>query len=156
MAKIKYILTTVVCLITFNTVGQNQSAIDSTELKMFLKDCINPIIDKDKDRLEEIVYFPLLGEWGFMMGLEKNNSLWTKQDFFDNFDSLFTDELIEKLKEKSFKDIEVYNSEDGSIELSVYVGFEIRVDDFKDESGIIFRFRKIKSAWKLFMIQGVS
>lgn len=139
---------------TLNVFGQ--TTIDSTELKKFWNECVSPIIDYDSNKLEKIIHFPLKGEWGFMMELNKADSLWTKQDFFDNCKKLFTKDLIEKLKVQSFKNVEVYNHDEGTVELLVSIGWETIIDGFKDEFGIIFRFKKFKNDWKLYVIQGVG
>ncbi|MCK5856911.1 MAG: hypothetical protein KAG64_05440 [Bacteroidales bacterium] len=154
MKQFKYILIFIISLLTLNVIGQ--PTIDSTELKKFWNECVNPIIDNDKDKLEKIIHFPLQGEWGFMMELNKVDRLWTKQDFFDNYGKLFANDLIENLKEQSFKNIEVYNHDNGTVELLVSVGWETMIDGFKYESGIIFRFKKFKNDWKLYVIQGVG
>ena len=131
-------------------------SIDTLELKNFWTDCILPIISSDEEKLKQIVHFPLAGEWGYIVGLNKPDTLWTERDFYDNLDKLFYPELIDSLKTKTFKDVEVYNHTDGLTELLVRVGFETWIDSFKDESGIILRFKQINGKWKLYVFQGVG
>src|SRR4051812_40043688 len=55
-------------------------SIDTMVLKKFWTDCITSIINSDKGKLKQIVHFPLAGEWGFMIGLNKVDTLWTQRD----------------------------------------------------------------------------
>lgn len=130
-----------------------QTSIDSTELQKFWSESVTPIIDKNLDKLENTVQFPLIGDWGYMMGLKKADSLWTRQDFFDNYDKLFDDKIMKLLKEQNYKDAEVFKH-DNLTEILVSVGW--KNEDGITESGIIFRFKKFENTWKLYVIQGVG
>jgi hypothetical protein len=132
------------------------SSIAELELKNFWTDCILPIIYSDEKKLKQIVHFPLAGDWGFMVQLNKPDTLWTEKDFYDNHEKLFYPELIDSLKTKTFKNVEVFNHTDGLTELLVGVEFETWIDGFKNESGIILRFRQINGKWKLYVFQGVG
>lgn len=128
------------------------NTIDTLELKKFWNDCILPIINLDKDKLEQIVYFPLAGDWGYMVGLNKPEELWTEKEFYNNLQKLFHPKYLDKLKKQTFKDISVYRQDDGEINLLVTVNFEKKVRNFKTESSTILRFRKINNKWKLYVI----
>ena len=49
--------------------GQSES--DSIDLKEFWNESVEPLIQKDYDKLKELIQFPLGGESGFMMELKK-------------------------------------------------------------------------------------
>ena len=73
-------------------------SLDSTELKQFWTDCVVPIINLDKDKMQQFVYFPLNGDWGHMVNLKKPQQEWTEEDFYDSLQKLFYPEYIAKLK----------------------------------------------------------
>lgn len=129
---------------------------DSLELQSFWKSHIHPIINGEKKVVENYTHFPLEGDWGYMIELEKSDDEWKKEDFIRNYENLFTQEVIDSLKLLNYKDIEILSHEDGGMELLVSVNFIKWIDDFKDEYGIIFRFKVIENSWKLYLIQGVG
>lgn len=146
-----HLLLLTICWITFNTYAQ--SAIDSTDLQKFWSESVTPIILKDKKKLESIIQFPLSGDWGYMIGLDKADSLWTQQDFFDNYDKLFNKRVFNSLKNQDFNDAEVI-SQGTSTEIIVGVGW--KDEDGISEFGILLRFKLIDGIWKLHLIQGVG
>ena len=52
-----------------NAFGQNAS--EANDLENFWRYSIMPLIEKDFNKLDDLVTFPLRGEWGFLMGLKK-------------------------------------------------------------------------------------
>ncbi len=120
---------------------------NSIDLKEFWNESVEPMIQKDKEKLKEIVEFPLGGEWGFMMELKKDENEWTQSDFFENYNKLFDDKIIRLLKKLNYQDAEIFESE-------ILVGIGWEQDGF--EAGIIFRYKKIDGKWKLYVIQAVG
>lgn len=120
---------------------------DSIDLREFWDKSVEPLIQKDREVLKEIVEFPLGGDWGFMMELKKGAKDWTQSDFFESYDKLFDDMVIGLLKELSYQDAHIFDSE-----ILVSIGWQ----EGGFESGIIFRYKKIKGRWKLHVIQGVG
>ena len=145
MKKIQILLITSFLLITTSVFCQNNS--DKIDLELFWKESIEPIIQKDFEKLKTVVEFPLGGEWGFMMGIKKDEKDWTEEDFYSNYNKLFNKKIIKLLEEQSYKDADIFGSE-------ILVGIAWADDDF--EQAIILRFRKVGSHWKLFVIQGVG
>lgn len=88
-----------------------------------------------------------------MIGLDKADSLWTQQDFFDNYDKLFNKRVFNSLKNQDFNDAEVI-SQGTSTEIIVGVGW--KDEDGISEFGILLRFKLIDGIWKLHLIQGVG
>ena len=125
--------------------GQSES--DSIDLKEFWNESVEPLIQKDYDKLKELIQFPLGGEWGFMMELKKDEKNWTPSDFFENFDKLFDDRIIGMLEDLNYHDAEIYESE-------ILVGIGWKEEGF--ESGIIFRYKRIGGQWKLCVIKAVG
>ena len=145
MIKARITLLALLILSISTVFGQSES--DSVDLKEFWNESVEPLIQKDKEKLKGIVEFPLRGEWGFMMGLKKDEKEWTQSDFFENYDKLFDDKILRLLKELNYQDVEVFESE-------ILVGIGWTEEGF--ESGIIFRYKQIDGQWKLYVIQGVG
>jgi hypothetical protein len=133
-----------------------QQKVSTDELKSFWKHAVLPLTQKDRNTIDKIVHFPLAGDWGFIMELDKAEKEWTKQDFKENFDKLFTPDLLKKLKSMDYQNVEIHTDENGLTELIISVGQEQWVDGFKDESAILFRYRKIRGDWMLFAIQAAG
>lgn len=127
------------------------NTIDTLELKKFWNDCMFPIMNLDKNRLKQIVNFPLAGDWGHLIGLNKPEEQWTEKEFYNHLQKLFYPEYLDKLKKQTYKDINVYQQDDGEINLLVTVHFEKRIDNVKTESSTILRFRKINNRWMLYV-----
>lgn len=131
-------------------------SIDTINLKSFWEATIIPFINKDTANLKSLVHFPLAGDWGYMMELQIPEEQWTQKDFLDNYEKLFTTEVTQSLKMKSYKDVEVFHPEDGNVEL--LVGFSsLRIEEnVQLESGFILRFKQLEGIWKLYLIQGTG
>ena len=142
------------CLSESPVFGQDK--IDIVEVKKFWRQSVLPFIQKDTKTVDKIVHFPLGGDWGYLMELNKEQKDWTKQDFIENYGKLFTPSLIAKLKAMDYKDVDVCTDENGITELLVSVGQEQWIDGFKDESAVILRFKKLKGNWKLYLIQAAG
>ena len=126
-----------------NTNSIVEETSDDIDLEEFWQEKITPIINNKGLQTDRIFHFPLEGDWGYIVELNKPDSLWTKKDFIDNYDKLFSQEVRDKLSSQTHQDVDIIENNKGYIELLVGGGWETWIDDFKDESGIIFRFRKI-------------
>ena len=145
-----------ICILGLNTaVGQKKSQ-TADPRQLIWTNFLQPLIDNKLDSLINYVTFPLQGDWGAMMGHKEPPEKLNKNHFIKGFDKVFTKDFIEKTKKQSYKDISSNKSKDGSTEYLFSVGFVTMVDGFKDESGIILRFKKIKGTYKLYVIQGVG
>lgn len=132
---------------------QGQTDAHEPELKHIWNNCIVPIINNDVHALKELVHFPLLGDWGYLMELDKPDSLWTKQDFFDNLDNLFNKSFVDGLKSGSYRDLIKYSPDE--IRTQIHLSHHwISNEGF--EKGIILRFEQVESLWKLVTIQAVG
>ncbi len=156
MTHNSYISICVAASIGFASSSSGQSHIDSIAIKNFWSECIDPIIAKDSVRLARVVHFPLHGDWGYMVGLEKEESLWTETDFFNHLDSLFHPKLIDELGLMGPRSVVVHDLGNGVPELHVIVSFSNWIDDFEDESSVIFRFRVVQGHWRLWTIQAAD
>jgi hypothetical protein len=127
--------------------------VSAEELQTFWDSCIEPIKNLDKEKLNRIVSFPLEGEWGYLIGLEKDGKELNEADFYNNLDKVFYPEFLDSLQKKTIKDLEISMTAQKEPELLLSLGFEKWMDDFKAESSIILRFKKIQGKWMLYVIQ---
>lgn len=133
---------------------------DSIGLDEFWVENIIPILENDKERLEEVISFPLEGNWSMDMGFEKAESMVTSKEFFANYKKLFDQRCIEKLKELAYHDTQVYTGE-GDVQLIVSNGWEIPYIDKNGgqnhrEGGIILYFKRNEGKWNLFSIESMK
>ena len=91
-----------------------------------------------------------------MVGLEKEEALWSRADFFNHLDSLFHSELIEELRRMGPRSVVLHDLGNDVPEWHVIVHFTNWIDDFKDESFVILRFRDVGGHWKLWTIQAAD
>jgi hypothetical protein len=134
----------------------SQQSVSDSDIKDFWQSSIVPIMNKDEKQLQEIVHFPLEGDWGYVVGIEKPGKELAKADFFSNIDELFHKDFLERLKKMNSDQVEKVRTSSGEVKLMVGVNWENWIDGFKDESGMILRFRKVDQKWRLYMIQGVG
>jgi hypothetical protein len=137
---------------TEKTAENNLPIVSPEEMQTFWNECIEPIKNRDTEKLKRVVNFPLGGDWGSIIGPEEGKEL-SEVDFYNNLDSIFYPELLDSLRRKTIQDIEVYETENRQAELQLSVGWEKWIDDFKAESATIFRFKKINGKWMLCAIQ---
>lgn len=127
--------------------------VSSQEMQAFWNECVEPMKSLDKEKLKKCVNFPLGGDWGYIVGFEKDGKELSEDDFYNNLDSIFYPELMDSLRRKTIQDVEIYETEDRQTELLLSIGWEKWIDDFKAESATIYRFKKINSRWMLYAIQ---
>lgn len=106
--------------------------------------CIQPMCDGDSIAFAELVQFPLMGEWGYVMELDKPEELWNKQDFIDNWSKLINDLFHDQVCAESFENFEVWMNEGVP---TVDVAYSESFDGL--ESAVIFRFQKVRTEWTM-------
>ena len=132
--------------------GQTQP--DSVELKEFWNTQIMQLINKDTSGLSNSIQFPVSGIWPMFLDLGDPTEIWNKKDFFENIDKLIPPDLILKLKEQNFSNVEVVNDL-GFTELFVMYSRNILIPENGefDESAMFFCYKRINGKWKLWSIQ---
>lgn len=157
LRNIKSILLLLTLLLDTQSHAQDSHTLESFDKEAFWQESVVPFINRDIDKIRDIVHFPLLGDWVFIMEIDKEKSELTIEDFFQNFDNLFTDEFIDSLLAHNPEHGEIYNNErDGLYEVLVSAGKETWIDGFKYESAVILRYWWIENRWKLAVIQGAG
>jgi hypothetical protein len=121
----------------------------------FWESNIKAIVDFDTAKIITQTNFPLEGSWGYAIGLETEPEEWTKEDYINNLESIFTEELRTLLREKTFNDLTHHSNEAGEIQLiinlmSYYT--DIETQETYESSTILF-FKKFDNEWKLFSIE---
>lgn len=155
MKKISFLVLVIVCILSRSGYGQKHNA-DSTELKLFYEHFVTPLLDKDMHRVKEIVYWPLKGDWGNIMNFTKPKSMWTEDDFYINYDKLFNEAFVRALRRQTWKNIDMLYRDNGGSELLIGVRHRAVVGGFKEDSTVIFRYKRINGHWKLYYIQKIG
>ena len=139
-------------LVLLSRFGFGQLHMSQDDCKIFIQECVDPLIDKNVTKLDSCIQFPLAGDWGYIMGLFVEDFEWNRNDFYENFEKLFTEEFIGELKELDCSDIEIYQGVD-------YLEYVIGIpssDNSEFESATLLRYRKMKNTWVLVTIQVVG
>lgn len=138
-------------LICFSQSGHSQQ--DSLPFEQeFWQHYVRPLVDGERSQLDTLVHFPLAGDWGHIMKLEKQPDDWNKEDFYSNYTRLFNTRIKEIILKKGHDQVQIYDWEDGPQE----VVYSISWHDYGFESQILLRYRKIDHRWMLTNIQGAG
>lgn len=133
-----------------------QSAEEITERKQFWISCVLPITQKDRALLEEVLRFPLDGDWSYMMGLDKPGSACSKADFFKHYDSLFDRTFTDNLQAQDYRDITHYQNDNNPPERAITVAISTERDGTTFESSVLLRYRLSNRGWKLYLIHSAQ
>lgn len=91
------------------------------------------------------------GDWGYVAGLETDESEWTVEEFIENAHFIFTDELREELKFADPSMMELHESESGwELHLALYSSEEIEGEVY--EFATILVYELVEGEWKLFSV----
>lgn len=128
---------------------------EKIDLKAFWEAKVVPIIEHDALLNQQIFHFPIEGDWGYMIDLNKHDSLWTDTDFIKKYGLLFTDDVINQLKNQTYRDVDIVHA-NGETELLISVAWKSINNPSHEESGMILRYRKRNGIWMLCVIQAVG
>lgn len=91
------------------------------------------------------------GDWGYVAGLESDESEWTVEEFIENAHFIFTDELREELKFADPSMMELHESESGwELHLALYSSEEVEGEVY--EFATILVYELVEGEWKLFSV----
>lgn len=142
---------------SFSFLGYSQK-IARDEIIHFWNTNIQAIINLDKSTITDQTNFPVEGSWGYAIDLSNSPDEWTKFDFLDNLELIFSEERRLFLRSKTFNDLIHHTNEEGEIVL--ILNLDSTKKDLESgqtvESSIILFFKKFNSNWKLFMIEYVG
>jgi hypothetical protein len=131
--------------------GYITEKIDSNERIKFWNYAVVPILKREREEVMSTIDFPLAGSWAKMMGLEKESTQATKEEFIEKYDKLFNTEFIQMLSFKSYKDLSVYK-DDGDTSYS----FSLLKSDEGYEAGVGLVYRKRDGVYKLKAFEGAG
>lgn len=98
------------------------------------------------DSIMSNISFPLSGEWGFVLGFNNGGESLTKSDFVAGFDKIFTTIVKKELIENEY---EVHISDSNKVEILIGTSTS---KDSEFESSRLFRFKKIRGKYKMYLI----
>lgn len=91
------------------------------------------------------------GDWGYVVGLESEESEWTVEEFIENAHFIFSDEIREDLQYGDASMMELHESESGwELHLALFSSEEIEGEVY--ESATILMYWLVEGEWKLFSV----
>jgi len=117
---------------------------DTKALKIFWSKRLQPFVGKDLPILEQMIYFPLDGNWPKSHGLRKPNYAISKSEFFELFDALFPTEFRKRLSVLNYRALQLHRNNQGAYHLDVRVDYEKQ-----EKHSAILCFEKIDGVWML-------
>ncbi|UTW60999.1 hypothetical protein KFE98_13340 [bacterium SCSIO 12741] len=118
----------------------------------FWEKYVRPFVDGDRQELDTLIHFPLEGDWGYIMKLEKDPPEWNKEDFYSNYSLLFNERIKEIILKKGYDEVHIHDWKNGPQEVVYSIGWH----DYGFESQILLRYRKVDHKWLLTQIQGAG
>lgn len=117
---------------------------DTNALKLFWSKRLHPFVEKDLRILEQMIYFPLDGNWPKSQGLHEPNYTISKSEFFELFDALFPTEFRKRLSVLNYRALQLHRNNQGAYHLDVRVDYEKQ-----EKHSAILRFEVIEGTWML-------
>jgi hypothetical protein len=148
----KLIFTLSFYFLTLTVLGQ---ATNRDVVLSFWNSNVQSILNFDKAKIIEETNFPLEGSWGYTIELESGPDKWTKDDFVNNIDKIFTEELRTNLKGKTYNDLVHYKDETGTLIFIINLSFLTKDEASGEtfESSTILFFKMFDNHWKLYSIE---
>lgn len=148
----KSILFLLLFLVSLCSLGQGTN---KDVVLSFWNSNIQSIINLDKAKIIEETNFPLEGSWGYVLELKTSPEQWTKEDFVNNIDKIFNEELRNNLKSKTYNDLVHYKDETGTLSFIINLNFSTKDDQSGEtfESSTILFFKMFDNHWKLYSIE---
>lgn len=131
-------------LIGANTFGQ----VTQDDLNIIWEENVDAIVRMDRDVIDQFVIHAPEGEWGYIVGLEGSSDEWTKEQFMDNLESIFSDDLRLEFRMGDVDMLEVVQEDAPSIvHLTHFTSEEYEGEIY--ESATIIVFEKLDGQWFL-------
>lgn len=146
MCKLRAMKTLLLSILVFvSTLCSAQ--IDQEEIEQFWNTQIDAIVKLDKKAINKYSLHPPNGDWGYLVGLDEEVS-WTHDNFLENLEYIFFEELRTYLKEGNSELVEIWDSEEGLFLIIKYNEL-IYEDEMEFETTTILQFSKIDGNWIL-------
>lgn len=148
----KLVFSLAICFLSLFSFGQ---ATGKEVVLSFWDSNIQSIIDFDKAKIIEETNFPLEGSWGYTIELETSPDQWTKEDYVNNLDKIFNEELRNNLMSKTYNDLVHYKDETGTLSFIINLNFLTKDPEIGEsfESSTILFFKMFDNKWKLYSIE---
>jgi hypothetical protein len=126
---------------------------DLETVQSFWNSNIAAMISLDKETIISQTNFPLLGSWGYVIELDGDADSWTKEDFVQNIDKIFNDDLRVKLRRMDHNQLVHHLDENGQLNFILQLLFITEEEGVKYESATLLYFKQFDGIWKLYQIE---
>lgn len=116
--------------------------INKTEPQQFWETNIQAILESNVEEVVNQSHFPL----------NTFEGEWSENDFVDAFEILFSEVELSELRSQSYRDIQMFEDEDGATIYMVVILTETEIEGEYYESATILSFKKFDGQWKLYDI----
>lgn len=150
----KQFIFSVIFFFTTASLASAQAGMDDVtdaEIQKFWKSNIGAIISLDKEKIITQTYFPLGGEWNFVLDLYDANEADLEVAYKERLDEIFDEDLRTRLKGMSWESVGIIEYEEG-VTLSVIILSEEIYEEEVIEFGVELSFDKIDDKWMLVAI----
>lgn len=125
--------------------------VTDAELQKFWKSNIGAIVSLDKPKVIAQTYFPLGGEWNFVLDVYDVSEEELEAAYKERLEEIFDEDLRSRLKEMTWESVAILDFEEGIL-LSVIVLSEEVYEEEVIEFGVELSFDKIDGKWMLVSI----
>ena len=112
---------------------------------------LSKMSDKDKAKKIDLFHFPLEGDYGYSMELKGDVDQWTKSEFYNNYDKFFTEDVLSKIEQTTYFDLDLLDAED-EVVVSLTLDFIYLIGEYQADSSIMFYAKEYDGAWKIYKI----
>jgi hypothetical protein len=126
---------------------------DLATVQKFWDNNIMEIVRLDKEKIIEHTAFPVSGSWGYAIELEGGPEDWSNDDYKNNLDKIYNEELRVKLRGMNYNSLVHHTDENGELNFILQLTFETITDDGTFESATLLYFKKYEGIWKLYQIE---
>lgn len=125
--------------------------VSDSEIQKFWKSNIGAIISLDNEKIIAQTYFPLGGEWNFVLDMYDASEADLEKAYKNRLDEIFDEDLRSILKGMTWESVAIIEYEEG-VTLSVIVLSEEIYEEEVIEFGVELSFDKIDDKWMLVAI----
>jgi hypothetical protein len=144
-------LTTLLFSILFSLAFAQKA--DLATVQNFWDNNIMEIVRLDKEKILEHTAFPVTGSWGYAIELDGGPEDWKNDDYTNNLDKIYNEELRIKLRGMNYNSLVHHMDDDGELNFILQLSFETVTDDGTFESATLLYFKKYDGIWKIYQIE---
>lgn len=122
------------------------------ELKLLWNNEVQALVKLDRKAIRTQCASYIGGEWGWVIGLEKNEDEWSVEDFLMHVEEILDAELRENLQYGDPSMIEVVETDEGyELQIAIFSSFEEDGEIY--ESAVFIIYTEEEGKWKLSAIR---